>query len=177
MWYVMQIRTGTETEACMQCRQRVMEEGEEVFVMLAERMTKIRGEWFLTMGRLFPGYVFVETGDIRGFHERLGRAGQAARILRTGDEMTPLHPEEEGYLRAAGGEEHVVRYSQGYVKGDELVVTSGPLKDFRGTLKKILRHKRLAVLEMTLMGRAVEVTVGLGVVSRDGGGRVRVAGS
>ena len=76
MWYVMQVHTGAEMEICGQCRSRVMEEGEDVFVMLAERMTKIRGEWSLTMSRLFPGYFFVETNRIRDFYERLGRIGQ-----------------------------------------------------------------------------------------------------
>ncbi len=175
MWYVMQVHTGAEMEICGQCRSRVMEEGEDVFVMLAERMTKIRGEWSLTMSRLFPGYFFVETNRIRDFYERLGRIGQTARILRTGEEMTPLYPEEETYLRMVGGDDHVVRYSRGYIEGDRLMVISGAMKDCRGTVKKILRHKRLVVLEIPLMGRLVEITVGMGIVSRDGdGGRVQV---
>ena len=44
--------------------------------------------------------------------------------------------------------------------------TEGALKGFEGRVKKVLRHKRLAVLEMPLMGRTVEVTVGLGIVER-----------
>ncbi len=178
MWYVMQVYTGTETEICKQCRSRVMEEDEDVFVMLAERMTKIRGEWSLVMSRLFPGYIFVETEKIHDFYKRLGRSGQRAKILLTGEEMMPLYPEEEAYLRMVGKGDHVVRYSKGYIEGDRLVVTSGAMKDLRGTVKKVLRHKRLVVLEMPLMGRAVEVTVGMGIVSRDGSGeRVRITGT
>ena len=69
-------------------------------------------------------------------------------------------------LRKLGGDEHVVRYSEGYIEGDKLVVTSGPLKDFEGNVKKVLRHKRLVVVEVPLLGRTVEVTVGMGVVER-----------
>ena len=165
-------------EVCRQCRKRVMEEDEDVFVMLAERMTKIQGEWSLIMIRLLPGYLFVETNRIRDFYKRLGRIGQTAKILRTGEEMTPLYPEEEEYLRIAGGDGHVVRYSEGYIEGNELVVTSGAMKDCRGTVKKVLRHKRLVVLEMPLMGRLMEVTVGMGIVSRNrSDGRVTVVRS
>ena len=58
------------------------------------------------------------------------------------------------------------------------MVISGAMKDCRGTVKKVLRHKRLVVLEIPLMGRAVEVTVGMGIVSRDGGcKRVQMTGS
>ena len=139
MWYVMQVYTGTEIEICRQCRNRVIKDNEDVFVMLAERMTKIQGEWSLIMSRLFPGYIFLETDKIQDFYERLGKVGQTAKILRTGEEITPLYPEEEEYLRAVGGDEHIVKYSKGYIEGDKLVVISGAMKNCRGTVKKIIR--------------------------------------
>lgn len=178
MWYVMQVYTGSETEVCEQCRKRIIREGEEVFVLLAERMTKIRGEWSLVTSRLFPGYVFIDTEKIRDFYDRLKSIESMTKILRTGDEMTPVYPEEEDYFRAIGGERHIVRYSQGYIQGEQLVITSGAMRDCRGRVKKILRHKRLVVLEVSLMGRLVEVTVGMGIVSRDGNsGKVQMAES
>ena len=166
MWYVIQVYTGKELEIVQQCRDRVADEGEDVFVPLAERWTKIRGERTLITSRLFPGYVFIETDRIEDFHKRLNRIYAMTKVLRTGDEMTPIQKEEEEYLRKLGGDEHVVRYSEGYIEGDKLVVTSGALKDFEGRIKKILRHKRLVVIEVSLLGQTVEVTLGLGVVER-----------
>lgn len=177
MWYVMQTHTGAEEELCGRCRGQVVQEGEEVFVLLAERMTKTRGEWSMVTGRLFPGYVFVETERIEDFYKRLKRTSGMARILCTGGEITPVYPEEEAYLKMLGGREHIVRYSEGYIHGEELVVTSGAMMGCRGKVKKILRHKRLVVLEIPLMGNLVEVAVGMGIVSRQGGSRVaQVAG-
>lgn len=166
MWYVIQVYTGKELEIAQQCRDRVVEKREDVFVPLAERWTKIRGERMLITSRLFPGYVFIETDRIEDFYKRLNRIYAMTKVLRTGDEMTPIQKEEEEYLRKLGGEEHVVKYSEGYIEGDKLVVTSGPLKDFEGNVKKILRHKRLVVMEVPLLGHRVEVTVGMGVVER-----------
>lgn len=166
MWYVIQVYTGKELEIAQQCRDRVMADGEDVFVPLAERWTKIRGERTLITSRLFPGYVFIETDQIEDFYQRLNRIYAMTKVLRTGEEMTPIQKEEEAYLRRLGGDEHVVKYSEGYMEGDRLVVTSGPLKDFEGNVKKILRHKRLVVMEVPLLGQAVEVTLGLGVVER-----------
>ncbi len=166
MWYVIQVYTGRELEIAQQCRNRVAEEGEDVFVPLAERWTKIRGERTLITSRLFPGYVFIETERIEDFYKRLNRIYGMTKVLRTGDEMTPIQKEEEEYLRRLGGEEHVAKYSEGYIEGDKLVVTSGPLKDFEGNVKKILRHKRLVVMEVSLLGQTVEVTLGLGIVER-----------
>lgn len=166
MWYVIQVYTGKELEIAQQCRDRVADEGEDVFVPLAERWTKIRGERTLITSRLFPGYVFIETDKIEDFYKRLNRIYAMTKVLRTGDEMTPIQKEEEEYLRKLGGDEHVVKYSEGYIEGDKLVVTSGALKDFEGRIKKILRHKRLVVIEVSLLGQTVEVTLGLGVVER-----------
>lgn len=168
MWYVIQVYTGQEMEIAQQCRDRVIEEDEDVFVPLAERQTRIHGEQQIIRTRLFPGYVFIETGQIEDFHFRLKRIEAMTKVLKTGETMTPLHEEEETYLRQIGlGEkEHVVKYSEGYLEGDRLVVTSGALKGYEGRIKRILRHKRLVVLEVPLLGRILEVTLGLGVVEK-----------
>ncbi len=166
MWYVMQVYTGREMEIAQKCRDLVMGDGEDVFIPLAERQTKVQGKWQVVRIRLFPGYVFIETERIEDFHMRLKGIKAMAKILRTGETMTPLHEEEEAYLRSLGGQEHVVGYSEGYLEKDKLVVTSGALKGYEGRIKKILRHKRLVVLEVPLLGRLVEVTLGLGVVEK-----------
>ena len=168
MWYVIQVFTGREMEIAQKCRDRIMEEDEDVFVPLAERQTKIRGEWQIVRTKLFPGYVFIETERIEDFHIRLKQIKGMTKVLRTGETMTPLQEEEERYLRRLGLDEdgHVVEYSEGYLEGEKLVVTSGALEGYEGRIKKILRHKRLVVLEVLLMGRTVEVTLGLGVVEK-----------
>lgn len=173
MWYVMQVYTGTETEICEKCRNRIMEEGEDIFVPLAERMTKVRGERTLVTSRLFPGYIFVETKEIEAFHARLRQIKAMTKILRIGDRIVPIRPEEEERIRCLCREGHVARYSEGYIKGDTLIITEGALKDFSGKVKKILRHKRLIVLEVPLLGQMVEVTLGLGIVAREGTEEVR----
>ena len=165
MWYVMQVYTGAETDICEKCRERILEEGEDIFVPLAERMTKVRGERVLATSRLFPGYLFVETDRIEDFHMRLKDI--QARWPPS------IHPEEEERIRMLCGDRHIARYSEGYIEGDTLIVTQGALKDFHGKVKKILRHKRLVVMELLLLGRSVEVTLGLGVVSRQGTEEIR----
>ena len=60
-----------ETDICEKCRERILEEGEDIFIPLVERMTSVRGERTLVMSRLFPGYLFVETDRIEDFQMRL----------------------------------------------------------------------------------------------------------
>lgn len=168
MWYVIQVYTGHEMEIAQKCRNRIIMEDEDVFVPLAERQTKIRGEWQVIKTKLFPGYVFVETERPRDLYMRLKEIKVMTRLLMTGEEITPLYREEEEYLRNLQDEAHVVRYSEGYLEGDRLIVTDGALAGYEGKIKKLLRHKRLVVLEVPLLGRVVEVTLGLGVVEKRG---------
>lgn len=177
MWYVMQVYTGTEAEICEKCRARVMEECEDIFVPLAERMTKVRGERKIVTSRLFPGYIFVETDKVEDFHIRLRRIQAMTKMLRCGEEIVPICPEEEEKIRLLCGEGHIARYSEGYIVGDTLIITDGALKDFQGKVRKILRHKRLVVLGVPLLGKTVEVTLGLGVVERQGTERIREIGT
>ncbi len=169
MWYVMQVYTGQEMEIARQCKERVAVDGEDVFIPLTERQTKIRGVWTLVKSRLFPGYVFVETTQIEDFFLRLKKIQAKAKVLDVDGCLTSISTEEEEYLKKLCGEEHIAHYSEGYVEGDQLVVTSGALEGCEAKVKKILRHKRLAVLEIELMGRVVEVTLGLGVVEKRNG--------
>lgn len=166
MWYVIQVYTGREAEIAGQCRSLVIEEGEDVFIPLVERMTKVRGEWEQIKTRLFPGYVFIETDRPGDLYMRLKRVKAMTKLLKTGEEITPLYQEEEAYLKGLQDKDHVVRYSEGYLEGDRLIVTAGALRGYEGKVKKLLRHKRLVVLEVSLLGREVEVTLGLGVVEK-----------
>ena len=129
-------------------------------------MSTRRGEPIMLEAALFPGYVFVETDDIESFRLRLRKVPKMTRILKTGEEMHPIYPEEEAYLRQILDDGHRMRVSEGYMEGETLHVTSGPLEGLEGSIKKVLRHQELAVLEVSLMGRKIEVTVGLGFVER-----------
>ena len=166
MWYVLQVRTGQETDIVAQCRERLLCEGEDAFVMFGEKTRRLRGKWEMKRYPLFPGYVFFETPDIDGFRVRLQEIRAMTKVLKTGDEVVPVWPEEEAFLKRLGGKEHIAGYSQGYIEGERLVVTEGAMKGFEGSIKRIDRHHRLVTIEAPLLGRIVEVQLGLGIVKR-----------
>ncbi len=166
MWYVAQVRTGREAENLRLFQAHVTENGEEAFIPLVERMKKFRGEWVQVRDRLFPGYVFIEADKPIDLYVRLKKVQAVARLLRIWDEIIPLRQDEEDLLRKLLDKERVARYSEGYLEGDRLTVTAGALAGCEGQVKKVLRHKRLVVLEVPLLGRMVEVTLGLGIVEK-----------
>ena len=63
-------------------------------------------------------------------------------------------------------EEDVVRVSTGLMIGDEIWITEGPLRDYRGKIQRIDRHRRIADLQINLFGRQTPVQVGLEVVQK-----------
>ena len=99
MWYVIQVQTGRELEMAEKCRNRIAQPGEDVFVILAEKMHQIGREWELRQNVIFKSYIFVETADIESFRLRLGKIGAMTKVLSIGEEMTPIRPEEEEFLR------------------------------------------------------------------------------
>lgn len=87
-------------------------------------------------------------------------------MLGMDDRVVPIHPEEQEMLQKLGGEEHIIRYSQGYLLGGKLVVTEGPMKGLEGFVKWTDRHQRLAGIELFLLGRKVTVRMGVGILKK-----------
>ena len=144
----------------------VIKEDEEVFVIKAQKNHRIKGEWIMREYLLFPSYVFFETDDPSDLRIRLKKIPEMTKILKTGDEFTPLYPEEEAHLRKLGGDNHFASYSEGILIGDKLEVLDGAMKGFEGNVKKIDRHHRSVIIEVNLMGRPIEVELGLSVIKK-----------
>lgn len=140
--------------------------GEDVFTILSERMVKESGEWKKKTEVAFQKYIFAETEDTDGFRIRLRKVEEMARMLSVDDKIVPIYPEEQELLQKLGGAGHVIRYSEGYMAGEKLVVTDGPMKGMEGLVKWTDRHQRIAGIEMDLIGQKVTVRMGVGILKR-----------
>lgn len=167
MWYVIQVQARHEIAIVEKCRERgVLLPGEEMFTMLCERMVKEGGEWKKRTEVAFQKYVMVDTADADGLRIRLRRVGEMTKMLGVDDTVAPIYPEEQELLQRLGGEEHVIRYSEGYMAGEKLVVTEGPMKGMEGLVKWTDRHQRIAGIEVFLMGQKIVVKMGMGILKK-----------
>ncbi len=164
MWYVIQTLKGQEEKHKNYICRDIAALGEEVFIMENELPYRIKGEWIKDKKPLFPGYIFVETGEPEDFNKRLRKGHVKLKLIETDGVITPILPEEEEYLRTLGGDDHTVRYSEGYRIGDKVEIISGAFTGYTGEIKKLDRHNRRAKLLLSLMGRDVEVEIGLGIL-------------
>lgn len=54
--------------------------------------------------------------------------------------------------------------SEGIIEGDQIRVLKGPLQGYEALVAKVDRHKRLAYIDLNILGRIKTVKVGLEIV-------------
>lgn len=167
MWYVVQVRTGTEKEIITQCEKKI-DHGilKRCFVPYYEAMKKYKGEWHLERKILFPGYVFMITDEVESLYLELKSIIGLTKLIGTGREVIPLKKEEVDFLTAFGKERQVVEMSTGILENGCVHITDGPLKGREDMIRKIDRHKRKASLEIPMFGRILETQAGLEIVEK-----------
>ena len=166
-WYVIQVRTGSEQTACEKIRHRVPKKfWTDCFVPMAEIIHKRAGEYKRLLRPLFPGYLIVVSDDIEGTADALCHVSGFTRLLKAGKSFVALTEDEVVLLSAFSGESHCVSLSVGYIAGDRIVVTDGPLCGYEGLIRKIDRHKRIAEVEVSFMARPVITRMPLEIVSK-----------
>ena len=167
MWYVIQVRSGTEEKIRLQCEHQIPGEAlEKCFIPYYEEKKHIRGNWESKKKILFPGYVFVISKDLKSLYKGLKQVPGLTKLIGTGQEVVPLTEEEQAFLLEFGGENQLVEMSEGVIEHSVTHVTAGPLQGKEAYIRKIDRHKRKAWLELELFGRKQLVEVGLEIVSK-----------
>lgn len=165
----MQVATGREHKT-IELLERVIgcETRAQLFAPRYRFHRKVRGTWELTEELLTPGYAYITASmlDIEDIARKIRMAPAFGRVLSQDGRIIPLSADEERWIGALTGASHVVEPSYGYVEGDRVTITDGPLKGIESTIKKIDRHKRLAYVEVRLLGRTKVVKVGAEVVRK-----------
>lgn len=169
MYYVIWTLTGKEDIVKDEIVAQIGQENKEkIHILTRERKQKYRSEWQIRKEKLFPGYLFMdlEVSQVEPVRQALRKATEHAKVLKTGDELYPIHAQEEQLLRRLTGDTTNVAVSVGVIEGDKIIVREGPLVGMEGMIKRIDRHKRMAVLEVELFNRVSEVKVGLEIVEK-----------
>lgn len=166
-WYAVQVRTGRE-EAVLRLSKKMIDKDVliECFIPYCERMKRYQGEWHKEQHILFPGYVFFITGQVEELFWELKRLPEFTKILGNGVEFIPLRDEEKKMMADIGGRDHLFEMSRGYIVGDKVIIISGPMKEMGGTITFINRHKRIALVQMNMFGRKIEIRLGVEIIKK-----------
>lgn len=166
-WYAIQVRTGCETLICEKVI-RQLDPGiyRECFVPLAEYIVKKNAAYQKWIRPLFPGYFFIITDYVENVAAQLLQIPQFKRILKSGDVFTPIEQEEAMMISGLYDENYILRLSKGIVVNSKVLITSGPFQGREGLIRKIDRHRRLGFVELTVMGRPVEIRIPLEITEK-----------
>ena len=192
MWYVIQVQTGREEQIIDEARKyQVQEYFDSMFAPHCVRKKKYLGQWHREQEILFPGYLFVITSQPEELYQALKRVPKLTKLLGTGEKWTPMTKEDIAVVKRLSGKQlsgnteaaarqqgrktgqnaqedsWLMDFSEGYIQGEKVIVTKGPLKGMESKISRIDRHKRLAWLTVELFGRTVELQAGLEIVRKE----------
>lgn len=167
MWYVIHTVSGLEQKCLQQCEIHIDRESyKEIFVPHYISMKHLKKEWHKIEKNLFPGYLFVDTDRIEHVVDELKQFRQYTKVLRNGEVISTITEQEQKFLSAMMDEQHLVKYSEGFLIGEKVCITTGPLKNFEGYVRTVDRHRRVAKLEIPIFDRLTPVEVGFGAIKR-----------
>lgn len=169
MWYVIQTVTGKEEELMFFIRTLLSQERfENCFMIWAEWLKWLGGEWILQTRPLFPGYVFIETDEPERIYMELKGVPRFSRLLgNSKEEFIPVKEAEEKFLRAITGgcddyNHAVVGLTD--VKTDtegNVISMEGALTCFEIKSVKVKLHKRYATVKTLILGEERTLIFGI----------------
>ena len=167
MFYVLWTNTGSEEKI----RQMIREYADPALYSRCMIPYKLKRHYFggsskLVKIILFPSYVFIETDHIKEFINNIKWFPGFNVILHTDNFYCPLHKHEEILLEKLVNDHDIIDISEGYMEGDKVHITAGPLYGHEGFIKKVKRRQGVAILEMNIFNRTTEVSLGLDLISK-----------
>lgn len=165
MWYVIQVMHGEERRT-MELIKALIDRPliQDIFLPEMEVMKRYYGEWYKERALMFPGYIFIVTETIHRLSLALRQVPKLTKVLGTDAMPVALEESEVLLLQKILNPGHVAEISQGMLEGRCLIIKSGPMEGMETMVKRIDRHKRMAVMEVELFGRLVELKMGVEVV-------------
>lgn len=179
-WYVLFVRSQTEHKV-VDSFKRAYERKEmsyELTVFCPESEKYYKDKSTRALGKiyqrrpLFPGYVFIETNMPADMfrpatYDIIYNSSDIIKLLRyESSNDIAISRQERIRLEYLLKGRHCVEHSTGYMEGDKIVITGGPLIGMEGNIKKINRHHRSAQIEMDLFNKKQLINVALEIVSK-----------
>ena len=179
MYYVIYVNARNESNAKDMISRYIPDDlYSDCFYPVRLMKKKLRGKWTIVHERLIPGYIFIESDDVKSLYKELRQLPMFLRLLgkeESGEEIDiyPLSDEEVRWLnilsqrKDAKQDKHLIELSKvGFDENDEVIVLDGPLLGLQGKIKKINLHKRIAEVELKFMNQDVVFYLGIDIIEK-----------
>lgn len=171
-WFVFHVQTGREQTACDFLNK--LFDGEESFAFIPQVEISFKNSKFLRkeLKPMFPGYVITDsTLDENIFATEIYKYVRFSKcifdLLGNGELChMKLTDNEKNFLLGFCNGEYVAEESKGFIVGEKVYVTSGPLQGRESIIRRIDRHKRRAEIEVIYFGELKRITVAIEIVAK-----------
>lgn len=167
-WYILQCRIGQEKQRLITLKKKLTSNAaEDIFLFQCQRLWKNDGCWKLVRKDMFPGYIFIQSGNPEYLSDELKQLKGIVKAMEEPGYLFSVYQEEEQYLRELCGKEHVLNISYGYKdqKAGVSHIIKGPLYGWENRIKKLDWHKRYAQIEIPVLRRYATVWAGIDIIS------------
>lgn len=166
-WYAIHIdRQDQEGRILDYCQALGKDLLKDAFFPRIRYYKRYQGAWHEEEKLLFPKYFFVVTDQIEQLYKLFQKAPKPIEILGTGDTPVELSNDEIHLLNKLMNHRHEIEMSTGRICDGHLEVSSGPLRGMENMVRKIDRHKRMAIIRTQMLQREMEMQVGLEVTEK-----------
>ena len=175
MYYVIQVASGKENKTIEDIKIHMKDTSFfDVFTPSRKVVKKVKGQYKEVTERCFPGYVFVQTDDIKklffdlywvpDYTKVLGREGLTYHFVPLNEEESRMvdilyNPDSDRITELSNIE---------VTEGDRIVVLDGPLLGLMANVVKVNLHKRFVLIELPFLGQQVTAKVGINIISKVG---------
>lgn len=161
-WYAIYCKKDQEKKLLQFFNQKISKQIlEEAFQFSADRMKKYLGHWHIDTYIMFPNYIFLQSSSPKRLLTELEPYQDFVNVLAQENLLLPVGAEEEQILRILCDRKHHLRMSRGILKNGSLNVIEGPLSGKESCIKKIDKHKRIAILNVQFATANKEIWAGL----------------
>lgn len=172
MYYVIHVRTGKEQDAINDIMKNKPDDASfDVFAPYRKSLRKYKGVMKEVVERCFPGYVFVETDDVkRLFFELYWIPGYTRLLGRDGDtyNFVPLDKDESRMIDIlySKNNDRITEISNIEVREGEMIrVLDGPLFGLETQIKKVNLHKRTVTINFMMCGRVQSADLAINIIT------------
>lgn len=171
-WSVLFVKTGSEKRVMKLINNVLYDKGYKIFIPTKLEAFRRKGIVNYNTKCFFPGYVFFQFDNnvnkfIEDVYPIIKSINEAYRFLSYSDKYDILMRDHEKMaLKKLLGVNFCVKNSIGYIDRNILKISSGALFGFENMVKKINRHERKAIIEISFLGDRVEIAVPLEITKK-----------
>lgn len=164
-WYIVHVKSG-------KCQEIIdyLNDDQNIYAFLPKMekwFSNSRVKEFQT-SYMYPDYIFIRTSlkhdeFQKKYEDFFYSINHVAQLLEY-ESIFSLTSMEQVLLEKMFDNQGVIKHSTGHIVDSRLIINDGPLIGLEKSIKRIDRHKRMAILDCNILGRIMKVP--LEVVSK-----------